>query len=102
MEDFDEDGVVSGTGRPGPVVTRVEGIVVFTIMYEVSVFETKKKIVIAFVEVDYSESVNFGVTRDLFDHSVDDLAPALEAISVGGGICEHRVVGLPDGLTRRV
>ena len=42
-----------------------------------------------------SESMDHGVSWFLFDHSVDDLVPSVEAVPVGDGVGNGCLMDLP-------
>ena len=78
-------GVMAG---PSTVHAVVEQVVFLSKLCQLPPLDSEDEIVIRFVDVNYSESVDLGVARVLFNHSSNDLLPSVIGLAVPDGIVE--------------
>ena len=65
-------------------------------MGNLSEFAAEEEIIVTFVEMDNSETVNGWVPGFFFNHGGDNVFPSREAEAVGCGVLNTEVVGLPQ------
>ena len=75
-------------GRPTAIAAGIEDIPILHKVHHLAEGRTDKKGVVGLIEVDHSKTVNTWVARFFFDHGINDLTPATEAVtminSIGG------------------
>lgn len=96
LQDLDSDWVQGGSGCACPEVTVVNGFCVFSFVVCNSVLGTKEEVIVVFVEVYHAETMDPGIASLFFDHGIDDILPASEAVCISDTVVEERVVNLPD------
>ena len=95
MHILEEDGVKRSFISESAIASWVELIFVLARMSHLAEFTAEEKIVIAFVEVNDTETMDGRVTRFLLDHSVNNVVPAGETEAVSSGILDAEMLGLP-------
>ena len=58
-------------------------------------FGAQERVVVRFVEVNDSKSMELRVPGFLFDHGIDDVGPTIETIAMFGGIRYHSMLSHP-------
>jgi hypothetical protein len=96
LEHFDEDGVEGGATSAAAVAASVEGAFIFAEPEELPEFDAKEQVVVGFVQMDDAKAVEFRVAGFFFYHRVDDLLPAIKAITICGCILEDTVLSEPN------